>query len=139
MSTTDTPRFLFGGKFLDHRVDLLCARCARKSVVNVMGRAGVVNGEVFYWLRKNAKNSDAVVGFPELDRMGDGRKKVRNNWSIPVMQGNGFELVCSDCKSKPLVNAYDLALVVGHVVKDCEVPSSGAPIFVDHNGEILIE
>jgi len=102
-----------------------------------MGRAGVVEGEVFYWLRTNAIKSKAVVGFPELDLMGDGKVKVRNNWSPPEMQGDGFQLICSDCKAKPVVNAYDLAYVVRYAVSGHDIPSSGSPILIDPNGEIL--
>jgi hypothetical protein len=139
MSATDTPRYFFGGKLLDHQVDLRCARCARKGVKNVMGRAGVVEGEVFFWLRTNARKLTAVVGFPELDRMGDGQVKIRNNWSPPEMQVDGFQLICSDCKSKPVVNAFDLTYVVGYAVSGRDIPSSGSPILIDHNGEIFVE
>ena len=55
------------------------------------------------------------------------------------MRGNGFQLIYSDCKSKPVVNAYDLAYVVGYAVSGRDIPSSGSPILIDRNGEISVE
>lgn len=130
----EEPQHFVGGQFFSHLVQLQCERCARKNVVTVLGRALTKDGLTYFHRKENARKLKAVVGFPELDRMGDGRVKMRSNWMPVDVVGHGFELACPDCKAKPTVNAYALAHVVGNSIAASSHSLHGVPILIDPFG-----
>lgn len=134
VDATNEPRLFFAGQLYDNLVGLWCEKCARKGVATVLGKALTKEGVVYFFLRENARRAKVVIGFPELDRMGDGRVKVRNNWRSIELIGDGFQLRCANCRCKPVVNAQHLADLVGEAMSEGETPLFGRPILIDPFG-----
>jgi hypothetical protein len=63
---------------------------------------------------------------------------MRSNWMPVDVVGNGSELVCLDCKAKPTVNAYALALVVGDLIAVSDPRRYGVPVLIDPFGGVAL-
>jgi hypothetical protein len=134
VDTSKQPGHFVGGQVYEVMTMLMCQRCDRRGASTVMGRALSKSGLVYFQNRENARNLESFAGTPDLDRMGDGTIKVRNNWKWAEVIGVGFQLSCPDCESTPVVNAHDLALTVGEAIAKSGNLSVGVPVLVDPFG-----
>src|ERR1035437_9187489 len=134
MFNPEGPKLYFGGNYCDEVVFLRCGRCDRKGRLSTLGIAMTWTGEFHYSTFTKVENQKHVWGNAESAESFLHPSKGDRIWYPVAMEGDELTFRCTACRSRPLVNVYDLTKVASYSVLLCLEAGFGFDVLVDPFG-----